>query len=453
MSSTSSAAGGAAAGGGRARPHIVIIGGGFAGLSAARALRSAPVRITLVDRTNHHLFQPLLYQAATSSLAPSDIASPIRSILRRQRNVTVLLADVKRIEPARRTVALEDGSALAYDFLIVAAGIHHDYFGHPEWEQHAPGLKSLEDAIEIKHRTLLAFERAERCDDPAERQALLTFVVVGGGPTGMELAGQLPEIARRAMHDDFRRIDPSRAHVILVEAGPRILPAFPEELSARARRDLEALGVEVRTGRYVTGIDAGGVTLGDERIPTYTVLWAAGNVGSPLARTLGAPLDAMGRVRVRPDLSVPGHPELFVVGDLANVEYHGEPIPGVAPAANQEGRHAARQILRTLRGDEREPFAYFDKGMLATIGRNHAVAAFGPLRFGGVVAWLLWLFVHILYLVGFRNRVSVLLHWIHVYVTRRRTARIILGAPPGTVHEAGVEPLAAPRWPRRRASA
>ena len=440
----------------RRLPHVLIIGGGFGGLSAARALAKAPVRITLLDRTNHHLFQPLLYQAATATLAPSDIATPIRSILSGQRNATVLLAGVERVEPERRTVLLEDGGTMRYDYLIVAAGIWHDYFGHPEWEQHAPGLKSIDDALEIRRRTLLAFERAERCDDPAERAALLTFVVVGGGPTGMELAGQLPEIARRALRHDFRRIDPSQARVMLLEGGPRILPSFPESLGVRARRDLEALGVEVRTGRFVTEIDADGVRFDGQRIPARTVIWAAGNAGSSLAPSLGAPLDDMGRVIVQPDLSIPGRAEVFVVGDLAYVEHRGEPIPGVAPAANQEGRHAARQIVRALRGEPSQPFSYFDKGLLATIGRNRAVAAFGALRFGGVAAWLLWLFVHILYLVGFRNRVSVLVHWLYAYATRRRSVRLITGAdagivsPPRNLSEPAV---ARPMTPERGAEA
>ncbi|MDQ3698344.1 MAG: NAD(P)/FAD-dependent oxidoreductase [Gemmatimonadota bacterium] len=411
-----------------ARPHVVILGGGFAGLYAARALRTAAVNVTVLDRTNHHLFQPLLYQVATATLAPSDVTAPIRWILRHQRNTTVLLAEAQAIDPQRRRVLLDDGRDIAYDFLIVATGARHSYFGHDEWEPFAPGLKSIDDALEIRQRFLMAFEQAERSDDPAAQEALLTFVIVGGGPTGVELAGILPDVARRAMREDFRRIDTTRARVILLEAGPRVLPAFPQELSERARRDLTALGVEVRTGTVVTGVDADGVMAGDARIPARTVFWAAGNAASPLARSLGAPLDRAGRVLVEADLSVAGHPELFVVGDLAALMQDGKLIPAVAPAAMQEGKKAAKNIRRTLEGAPRKPFRYLDKGNLATVGRSRAVAQFGRVCFAGFVAWWLWLFIHIMYLVGFRNRLSVLLQWAYAYFTYQRGVRLITGA-------------------------
>jgi NADH dehydrogenase len=412
---------------GKPNPRVVIIGGGFAGLSAAKALAGERVDITLLDRTNHHTFQPLLYEVATAVLAPSEIASPIRWLLRKQRNVTVLLAKVDRVDPARRVVIADDGAMeVPYDYLIVATGARHAYFGRPEWERFAPGLKSLEDAREIRRRFLLAFEEAEKCADPAEREAWLTIVIVGAGPTGVELAGVIPEVARRGIVDDFRRIDTRKTRVILLEGGPRVLPSFPPELSERARQDLTELGVDVRTGTLVTGIDADGVQIGGQRIPTHTVLWAAGNAGSPLARSLDAPLDPVGRVKVARDLSVPGHPEIFVAGDLAAFPLSDNRlVPGVAPAANQEGRHAAKNILRTIREDPTEPFVYHDKGNLATIGRHRAVAEFGSLHVSGAFAWLLWLFVHILYLAGFRNRVVVAIEWGYAYFTFHRGARVI----------------------------
>jgi NADH dehydrogenase len=428
------------------RPQVLIIGGGFAGLSAARALRTAPVDLTVLDRTNHHLFQPLLYQVATATLAPSDITAPIRWLLRHQRNATVLLDEATSVDVARRHVVLGDGRELAYDYLIIATGSRHSYFGHDEWEPYAPGLKSIHDALEIRRRFLLAFENAELNEEPAERQAWLTFVIVGGGATGVELAGMLPGIAKNALRDDFRRIDTADTRVILLEGGPRVLAAYPEELSDRARRDLEQLGVTVRTGTAVTRVDATGVAVGNERIPSRTVFWAAGNAASPLARSLGVPLDRVGRVVVEPDLSVPGHPEVFVAGDLAMVMQASQPVPGVAPAANQEGSHAAHNVRRSLADEPTRPFHYVDKGNLATIGRAKAVAAFGRFCFGGFVAWLLWAFVHILYLVGFRNRVSVLLQWAYAYFTYQRGVRLITGqdtrprpgipltTPPATPH-------------------
>jgi NADH dehydrogenase len=409
------------------RPRVVIVGGGFAGLSAAKALAGAPVEVTLLDRANHHTFQPLLYQVATAVLAPSEIASPIRWLLRHQRNVTVLLSAVDGVDVARRVV-MADGGAMEvpYDYLILATGTRHAYFSHPEWESLAPGLKSLEDAREMRRRFLLAFEEAEKCNDARERESWLTFVIVGGGPTGVELAGILPEVARHGIARDFRRIDTRLTRVILLEGGPRVLPSFSERLSERARRDLTELGVEVRTGALVTRIERDAVHVGEERIVCRTVFWAAGNVASPLAQSLRAPLDRAGRVIVEPDLSVPGHPEIFVAGDLAAVTRDdGTLVPGVAPAANQGGRAAARNILRTLRREPREPFRYHDKGSLATIGRHRAVAQFGRVGVSGYLAWWLWLVIHILYLAGFRNRLVVAVEWGYAYITYHRGARVI----------------------------
>jgi NADH dehydrogenase len=407
-------------------PHVVIVGGGFGGLYAARALARAPVRITLVDRRNHHLFQPLLYQVATAALNPSDIATPIRRVLRHQRNVTVLLGEATGIDRARRMVVLRDGE-LTYDHLIVATGATHAYFGHEAWEPRAPGLKTLEDALEIRRRVLLSFEAAEREPDPARRIVLMTFVVVGGGPTGVELAGALAEIARRVLRRDFRRIDSSLARVLLVEAGPRVLSTFPRALSEKAARQLVRLGVEVRAGAPIAEIDAGGVRVGDERIEAATVLWAAGVAASPLARSLGAPLDRAGRVLVTPELTVPGAPDVYVVGDLAALQSDGRPIPGVAPAAIQEGRRAARNIRRVVAGKPREPFRYRDKGSLATIGRAAGVGELGRIHLSGLVAWLAWLVVHIFFLIGFRNRFLVVAEWAWVYLRNERGARLITG--------------------------
>ena len=404
----------------------MILGGGFAGLNAARALRREPVEVVLIDRRNHHLFQPLLYQVATAALNPSDIAQPIRKILRTQRNAGVALAEARAIDPARKVVTLADGE-LPFDFLIVATGATHSYFGHPEWERHAPGLKTLEDALAIRRRVLLAYEAAERETDEARQSAWLTFVVVGGGPTGVELAGALAEIARQGLRDDFRRIDPRRARVILIEAGPRILPGFPERLSHSAVAQLARLGAEVLTGSAVTSIDPEGVTLGERRVAARTVLWAAGVAASPIARSLGVSLDRTGRVPVAPDLSLPGSPNIFVVGDLAALQQDGRPVPGVAPAAIQEGSHAARNIARILRGKPTLPFRYHDKGSLATIGRASAVADFGRLRLSGPIAWLAWLLVHIFFLIGFRNRLRVLFEWVWAYWTYDRGARLITG--------------------------
>jgi NADH dehydrogenase len=382
------------------------------------------VRVTLIDRTNHHVFQPLLYQVATAGLAGSDIASPIRWMLRHQRNASVLMAGVTAIDPERRVVQIDSGEEITYDYLIAATGARHSYFGHGEWEAHAPGLKSLEDALEIRRRFLVAFERAEMSEDAEERRALQTFVLVGGGPTGVELAGVMQEVAR-AMRSDFRRIDTRQTRVILLEGGPRVLPSFPESLSARAHPDLRDLGVEVRTGALVTRVEPGAVWIGDERIAAATVFWAAGNEASRVGRSLGSRHDRAGRVEVEPDLSVPGYPEIFVIGDLAIVRKDGTQVPAVAPAAMQMGSAAARNIRHDLRGEPRVPFRYRNKGDLATIGRYKAIADFGKFHVTGRLAWWFWLFVHIMYLVGFRNRLSVLLQWAYAYFTYQRGVRLI----------------------------
>jgi NADH dehydrogenase len=415
-----------------ALPHIVIIGGGFGGLSAARALRNADVRVTLIDRRNHHVFQPLLYQVATATLSPGDIAAPIRWILRRVTNVRVLLADAGRIDVSARRVELTDGAALDYDWLIVATGSSHAYFGHADWEPDAPGLKTLEDAIGIRRRILIAFERAEREEDPRRQRELLTFVLVGGGPTGVELAGTLAEIARQTLRHEFKSIDTARARIVLVEAGPTILPTFPEKLRGAARRSLQRLGVEVREGTAVTAVDAHGVMAGAERIDAGTVLWAAGVAASPLVKTLGVPLDRAGRVIVEPDLSIPGHPEVFVVGDAAAfLEKGGKLLPGVAQTAMQGARHAARTILRRLRGESPKPFVYRDLGSMAIVGRRAAISDLGWIRLSGVSAWLAWLFLHIVMLIGFRNRMVVLFEWAMAYFTFQRGARLITGESQG----------------------
>ena len=418
-------------------PHVVIIGGGFGGLTAAQALAGAPVQVTLLDRRNHHVFQPLLYQVATAGLSATDIAAPLRHILRRASNVTVLLADVVRVDTEARKVVLADGE-VGYDFLVLATGATHSYFGHDEWAFHAPGLKTLEDALFIRRRTLIAFERAEKETDAARRRRLLTFVVIGGGPTGVELAGTLVEIARHTLRREFRRIDPGDARVVLLEGLDRVLPTYPPDLSAKARRQLEELGAEVRTGARVTGVDADGVWLGTERMEAGTVLWAAGVAASPLGRTLGAAVDRAGRVKVEADLTVPGHPEVFVIGDLAALEQDGQPVPGVAPAAMQMGRHAARSIVAAVRGEPRRPFRYVDKGSLATIGRRAAVALIGRLKLSGFTAWAAWLGIHIFFLIGFRNRFVVLMEWALAYATHQRSARLILEPP----DSAGIAALA-----------
>jgi NADH dehydrogenase len=404
------------------------VGAGFGGLDAARALRRAPVRVLVVDRRNHHLFQPLLYQVATAALSPADIAYPIRSILRRQSNADVLLGEVETVDPDVRELRLSDGTRIPYDYLVLATGSGHAYFGHPEWEPFAPGLKSLEDALEIRSRILLAFERADREVDPERRRRLLTFVVVGGGPTGVELAGAIGDISRHVLVDDFRHADPREARVVMLEAGPRILPTYAAVSSDRAARLLARRGVEVRTSSAVTGVDASGVSIGGERLEAGTVLWAAGVATSPIARQLGVPLDRAGRVPVAPDLSVPGRPEVLVIGDLAAFLHQtGAPLPGLSPVAMQEGRHAARTIGRRLRGLPSRPFRYFDKGSMAVIGRSAAVAEIRRLRLWGWPAWLAWCFVHIFFLIGFRNRFLVMFEWAWAYVTYDRGARLITG--------------------------
>jgi NADH dehydrogenase len=418
------------------RPRIVIIGGGFGGLYAARALRNAPADVIVIDRTNHHVFQPLLYQVATATLTPTDIAAPIRWLLRSQRNTDVVMAQVTSIDPRRRVVVCDDGREVDYDFLIVAAGARHSYFGHDDWESRAPGLKSVADAIEIRRRWLLAFERADVATDAAERDAYLTFVIVGGGPTGVELAGMLPTIARFALPKDFRHIDTATARIVLIEGGPRLLPAFPEDLATRAEEDLVELGVEVRTKTIVTKVGDGFVEIdgGRERIDARTILWAAGNAASPLGATLDAPLDRMGRVEVGDDLSLAAHPEIFVVGDLAVLRSNGKPVPAVAPAAMQSGRTAARNIVHSIRGEGHERFRYRNKGDLATIGRFKAVGVLAGQHLAGALAWWTWLFVHIMYLAGFRNRLSVLLEWGYSFFTYQRGSRMISAHALGESH-------------------
>jgi NADH:ubiquinone reductase (H+-translocating) len=413
-------------------PHVVIIGGGFGGLYAARALRRAPVRVTLLDRRNHHVFQPLLYQVATAALSPGDIASPIRWILRRQRNLEVLMADVRAIDPARRLLTLADGE-MDYDYLVVAAGATHAYFGHDEWRTIAPGLKTLEDALEIRRRVLLAFERAERERDLEKQRRLLTFVLIGAGPTGVELAGAIAEIARQSLARDFRHFNPGSARVILLEAGPSVLSTFPESLQRSARADLERLGVDVRTGAAVTNVANGRVEVGGNIIEAETVLWAAGVAASPLGSTLGVPLDRNGRVLIQPDLTIPGYSNVFVIGDLATLAgENGKPLPGVAQVAIQMGKHAASTIQRAIEKQPYRPFVYNDLGNMATIGRASAVADLGWLRLDGYIGWLAWVFVHILNLIGFRNRLVVFVQWAWAYFSYQRSIRLITGdRPPG----------------------
>ena len=413
-------------------PHVVIVGGGFGGLTAAKALKRKPVRVTLVDRQNHHLFQMLLYQVATAGLSPGDIASPIRWILRRNANTRVLMADAQGVDVAGKVLTTDVGP-IAFDYLILAPGVTHSYFGHDDWRAHAPGLKTLDDALGIRSRMLMAFERAERAASEDERQRWLTFIVVGGGPTGVELAGAIIEIARHALLHEFRAIDSRNATVLLLEGGPDVLPSFPQELRDRAKRDLERLGVMVRTGAKVDRIEDRVVHIGDERLEAGTILWAAGVQASPLGATLGVPLDRAGRVKVGPDLSVPGAPSIFVVGDLATLEGpQGRPLPGVAAVAIQEAKHAVGAIAADLAGRPRETFRYRNPGDLATIGRSAAVADLGWIRFAGVTAWLFWLFVHILKLTGFRNRLVVFVQWAWAYATFQRSVRLITGRASGT---------------------
>ncbi len=412
-------------------PQVVILGGGFAGLYLAKGLDNQPIRITIVDRQNHHLFQPMLYQVAMAALSPGDIASPIRSILRHQKNVEVILGEAVRIDPEAKTVDLADKTVLRFDTLVVATGARHSYFGHHDWQARAPGLKSLEDALEIRRRVLLAFERAEREPDPTKRQEHLTFVIIGGGPTGVELAGALAEIRRYALRRDFRRIDSREATVMLLEGGPRLLASYPDHLSHRAKKELRSLGVDVRLDTMVTEITDDRVEAGGWRIPTRTVVWAAGNQASPLLQHLGAPLDSQGRVLVSPECTVPGRSDIFVLGDAAAFTHQRDlgVLPGVCPVAIQMGRYTAKTIRGDLRGRARQPFSYANKGQLAVIGRGHAVADIaGKFRFAGFPAWLAWVFVHIAFLIGFRNRVLVLFEWAWSYLTFQRGARLITGA-------------------------
>ena len=408
--------------------RIVILGGGFAGLYTARGLKGVDAEITVVDRHNYHLFQPLLYQVAMAALNPSDIAAPIRGILRKQKNVRVILGEATSVDVNAKRVDLADGSSLAYDLLVIATGATHSYFGHPEWERFAPGLKTIDDALEIRRRVLLAFEAAERESDPERQKTWLTFVVIGAGPTGVELAGALSEIARQTMVRDFRNIQPENARVILLEGKERVLPPYPPELSEKARKQLEDLGVEVITNAVVTDMNADAVHVGERVIPTHTILWGAGVQASPLARSLGVPLDRAGRVLVEPDLTIPGHSDVFVLGDLAAARQHdGSFVPGVAPAAIQAGQHTAMNLERAVAGQPLRAFKYKDKGSLATIGRAAAVADFGRFRFGGFFAWMAWLLIHIFFLVGFRNRFLVITQWAWAYFTYQRGARLITG--------------------------
>jgi NADH dehydrogenase len=409
-------------------PRVVIVGAGFGGLIAARKLATSPVQVTLIDRRNYHTFQPLLYQVATAGLSPGEIAAPIRWILRGRSNVRILMGEVEDVDVSRRVVRLVDAD-IPYDYLIVAAGASHAYFGHDEWEPFAPGLKTIEDALEIRRRVLLAFELAERQAAESGEQVQLNFVVVGGGPTGVELAGTLAEIARRALVNEFHSIDPERTRILLLEGGPRVLPAYPEDLSRSAGEQLRHLGVEVHTSAMVTGIEPAAVITSQTRLPAAVILWAAGVAASPLGKKLGAPVDRAGRVLVNPDLSLPGHPEVFVIGDLASLkDKNGNPLPGLAPVAMQQGKATAKNIERELRGNPRQNFHYLDKGSLATIGRAAAVAQFGKVHISGFLAWLSWLFVHILFLIGFRNRIIVLIQWAWAYFTYERGARLITGS-------------------------
>jgi len=408
-------------------PHVLIVGAGFGGLYTAKALKRAPVRITVIDRRNHHLFQPLLYQVATAGLSPGDIAHPIRAVLSRQRNARVFLAEATSIDLQNRKAVLADGE-ISYNFLVIATGVHHAYFGHGDWEKWAPGLKTLEDALEMRRRILLAFERAEREPDEKRRRELLTFVIVGAGPTGVELAGAIAEISRQVLVRDFRAIDPRESRIILVEGGPRVLPSYPEDLSAKAEASLARLGVEVWKGSPVNSISNDEIRIGERVVLAGTTLWAAGVAASPLTKSLGCKLDRAGRVLVERDLTIPGHPEAFVIGDLAILaDENGKPLPGVCPVAIQEGQHVARNIVRACQAKPSEPFHYRDRGSLATIGRAAAVADFGWVKFSGSFAWLSWLFIHIFFLIGFRNRFVVMFEWAWAYLTFQRSARLITG--------------------------
>jgi len=411
-----------------ALPKVVIIGGGFGGLYAAKELAEKDVRVTLVDRTNHHLFQPLLYQVATAGLSPADIAQPIRHILKEAKNTEVVMAEVDRIDTQSKQVYTTKGLIFPYDYLIVAAGARHSYFGHDDWERFAPGLKNLEDALELRRRILKAFEAAEIAHSEEERRAALTFVVVGAGPTGVEMAGAVAELARHTLAEDFRHIDPRATRVLLVEGVARVLPAFREDLSRSALKQLQSMDIEVRTGTLVKDVTNHGVTMNGEFIPCWTVIWAAGNAAAPIGKSLSAETDRVGRVIVNEDLTVPGHPEVFAIGDMACFKHQtGEPLPALSPVAMQMGRHAAKNILSRLQGQKLAAFHYFDKGTMATIGRNKAIADLKFVRFGGYLAWLSWLFVHLIFLIGLRNRLLVFFQWTWAYLTYGRGARLIYG--------------------------
>jgi NADH dehydrogenase len=406
-------------------PHVVIVGAGFGGLEAAKKLGREAVRVTVIDRTNHHLFQPLLYEVATAALSPADIAAPVRGILSKFANTDVLLAEVKSVNVAAKTLNIGD-QEISYDYLILATGSRHSYFGHDEWEKLAPGLKSLEDAVEIRRRLLLAFEYAEKVTDPAAKAAAMTFVIIGGGPTGVEMAGAIAEIARFTLAKDFRHIDPSHARVLLVEGDERVLSGFPEDLSASAMKQLKQLGIEVRTGIHARNLTEAGLEVGDEFIPCRVKIWAAGNAASFVGKTMGVPVDKAGRVIVNEDLTIPGHPEVQVIGDLANFTHQtGQPLPGVSPVAMQQGRHAAHNILALIDGRKPQRFRYWNKGSMATIGRNKAVADLNFIHLSGLPAWVVWLFIHVIFLVGFRNRVAVLMQWAWAYFTFNKGARLI----------------------------
>ena len=412
----------------RERPHVVIVGGGFGGLETAKALRHAPVRVTLVDRSNHHLFQPLLYQVAMAALSPAEIAVPIRSILRKVTNCLVIMGTVNRVDVASRRVHLEDGATLDYDYLILAAGACTHYFGNDHWAERAHGLKTVEDALEIRRQVLLAFERAERVDSPEARRRLLTFVVIGAGPTGVEVSGAIAELGGRVLAADYRNVHPDDTRVLLLEGGPRVLPAFEAQLSQAAQRQLDELGVESRVNTFVRDIDDEGVHIDGEVIATDNIIWAAGVAANPLTESLGVDRDRAGRIKVNQDCTVPEHSEVYAIGDIARFEADdGQVLPGVSPVALQQARYIGKHLAQRLQGREHPPFKYFDKGMMATIGRSRAVAQTGRLKLSGTLAWLAWLFVHLFYLVGFKNRVFVLLQWIWSYVVFRRGARLITG--------------------------
>jgi NADH dehydrogenase len=408
---------------------VVILGGGFAGISAAKALGNSKLDVWLIDKTNHHLFQPLLYQVASAALSPGDIAVPIREILSPYPNITVFMGEVTEINKEERQIVLSDGDRIGYDYLIVALGARHSYFGKDEWEPFAPGLKTLADALKIRNRILISFEKAERCDSISEAKKYLNFVIIGGGPTGVEMAGAIAEIAYHTMLKNFRRIDPSKTKIYLIEGSPHVLPVYPESLSLKAEQYLENFGVQVTTGKRVTDITAEGVTVEGTFIPTENILWAAGNQAAPVLKTLNVPQDRQGRVQVEADLSIPDHPEVFVLGDAAcAMDQKGRPLPGLAPVAVQQGRYVAHILRRQLPKTDRHPFAYFDKGSMATVGKTKAIGTFGKIKFSGFLAWLAWCFIHILYLIGFRNRIAVLTQWLFSYFSSQRGARLINGS-------------------------